>query len=111
MPLEFFDEFGRHRATDQGLPIDGRGELTSTSAQSPLVSTPEELGQKLSELPEVGNCVVIQWFRFASGHTEEQADTCMLNELIGRFKSSGQNMRDLLIGIATSDAFRYRVDM
>jgi hypothetical protein len=111
MPLEFYDEFGRHRDTDQGKPVDGRGELTMTSAVDPAVSTPEELGRKLAELPEVRDCVVFQWFRFAAGHTEEQADSCMLNELTARFKASGQNLRDLLVAIATSDAFRYRVDM
>jgi len=111
MPLEFYDEVGRHRDTDQGKPIDGRGELTMTSAVDPSVSTPEELGRKLAELPEVQDCVVFQWFRFASGHTEEAADGCMLDELKTRFKGSGQNLRDLLLGIATSDAFRNRIDM
>jgi hypothetical protein len=53
--------------------------------------------------------MVFNWFRYAMGHMEDQSDTCTVTTLIQRFQSS-QNLNDLLIGIASSDGFRYRVD-
>jgi hypothetical protein len=95
---------------DGGKPVDGTGQLTNTSAADKAVSTPVELGTKLAALPEAQRCMVFQWFRYSAGHTEEMADACTLAELTDRFAKSGQNLRDLLVGITTSTGFRYRVD-
>ncbi len=118
VPLENYDELGRWRDLDGGKPIDTRGELTlvdslagNADPNAALVSGPAELGQKLAGLPEVQDCLVLNWFRYSMGHGEEMADTCTINSLLSRFQGSQQNLHDLMIGIATSDGFRYRVDL
>lgn len=118
IPLENYDEFGRWRDMDQGKPVDATGGLTlvaslgnQTEAAMAPVNGPAELGDKLAALPEARQCMVFNWFRYAMGHTEEEADTCTLTNLFERFDTSQQNMHDLLVGIATSDGFRYRVEL
>jgi hypothetical protein len=117
VPLEHYDELGRYRELDQGKPVDANGGLTvvpsagnSSDPAAAPVNGALELGQKLAALPEAQECLVLNWFRYAAGHAEEEADTCTITDLFARFDGSQQNLEDLLIGIATSDAFRYRVE-
>jgi hypothetical protein len=118
IPLENYDELGRWRDMDGGKPVDANGGLTAVAslgsqtdpALAP-VNGPAELGDKLAALPEAQSCLVYNWFRYAMGHQEEQADTCTVTALLERFDGSQQNLNDLLIGIATSDGFRYRVEL
>jgi hypothetical protein len=118
IPLENYDELGRYREMDQGKPVDARGGFTlvasagnvSDAALAP-VNGAQELGEKLAALPEAQDCMVYNWFRYAMGHGEEQADTCTLGAIKARFTGSQQNLNELLVGIATSDGFRYRVDL
>jgi hypothetical protein len=118
IPLENYDELGRYREMDGGKPVDANGGLTlveslgnvSDPALAP-VNGPAELGAKLAALPEAQDCLVLNWFRYAMGHTEEQADTCTITALLSRFEGSQQDLSDLLVGIATSDGFRYRVEL
>jgi hypothetical protein len=117
LPLENFDEFGRYRDMDQGQPVDATGGLTLIASKGNAVE-PEavpvngaaDLGAQLADLPEAQKCLVQTWFRYAAGHQEEALDTCTLNALIARFGGSGGKLDDLLVGLATSDGFRYRMD-
>lgn len=115
VPLENYDELGRWRDSDGGKPVDANGELTGVSSLSDppgaaLVNGAAELAQKLAASPEAQQCMVSNWFRYSMGHAEEDADACTLGALETRFDGSKQNLHDLLVGIATSDGFRYRVD-
>jgi hypothetical protein len=117
LPLENFDEFGRYRDMDQGQPVDATGGLTLVGSKGSVVE-PElapvngaaDLGTQLAALPETQKCLVQTWFRYAAGHQEEALDTCTINALIERFGGTGGKLDDLLVGLATSDGFRYRMD-
>ena len=117
LPLENFDEFGRYRDMDQGQPVDATGGLTLVGSKGTVidpalvpVNGASDLGTQLAALPETQKCLVQTWFRYAAGHEEEARDTCTINALIERFGSTGGKLEDLLVGIATSDGFRYRMD-
>jgi hypothetical protein len=117
LPLENFDEFGRYREMDQGQPVDATGGLTlidsKGNALDPAavpVNGAVDLGTQLASLPEAQKCLVQTWFRYAAGHEEEALDTCTLNALIERFAGSGGKLDDLVIALATSDGFRYRME-
>jgi hypothetical protein len=117
LPLENFDEFGRYRDTDQGQPVDATGGLTLVGSKGSVIE-PElapvdgaaDLGTQLAALPETQKCLVQTWFRYAAGHEEEALDRCTINALIERFGGTGGKLDDLLVAIATSDGFRYRMD-
>lgn len=66
-----------------------------------------ELTDRLVETGRVRDCYATQWFRYAVGRVETD-DDCSLEQVQERFSSSGGNVQDLMIGIAESDAFRYR---
>jgi len=117
LPLENFDEFGRYREMDQGQPVDATGGLTLVASKgnsidpaAAPINGAADLGTQLADLPEAQKCLVQTWFRYAAGHEEEALDTCTLEALIERFGSSGGRLDDLVVALATSDGFRYRMD-
>jgi hypothetical protein len=67
-----------------------------------------ELTAKLAASPQVEACVATQWFRYTMGRAEQQADGCSLEQVKADFSSAGGNFRELLVALATSDAFRFR---
>jgi hypothetical protein len=117
MPFENYDEFGRWRDTDGGQTVDASGGLTMIpslgnavdSAEVP-VNGPAELGSQLAEVSEAHDCFLFNWFRYSMGRQEEATDTCTIATLRDDFAASGQNLRELLLTIVTSDAFLYRQD-
>ena len=66
-----------------------------------------ELSTKLAASPEAADCMSNQWFRFALGRMEAVDDACSLKAIRQGFDGSGRNVRDLIVGIVKSDAFRH----
>lgn len=104
--FESYDAIGRFRTTENGLPIDASGELTGTG--SGTFSGAVEMAQKLSVSPEVRSCLQKQWFRFSLGRFESAEDSCSLKALSEQFAAADYDVKALLLGLVTSDAFRYR---
>ena len=105
--FEHYDSVGQWRTMDGPSAVDASGTLTGTDVDGPVEGA-IALMQKLSTSTQVANCVATQWFRFANGRTETDADKCTLVSIEQQFTSSHKDMRALPIAIATSDAFRYR---
>jgi hypothetical protein len=106
--FESYDGIGQFRTTDHGLPVDATGELTGTRDSDGPFDGAVELATRLGESAEVRECVATQWFRFGYGHGEEKADACAMNQLQDAFKASGYNVKELLVALTRTDAFRYR---
>ncbi|HWZ92069.1 MAG TPA: DUF1592 domain-containing protein [Polyangiaceae bacterium] len=104
--FEEYDPLGRVRTQDQGFPIDSSGKIVGTDVDGAFDGG-VELAGKLAQSTEVRQCVVKQWFRYANGRQEIDADTCTLAHLDKSFDDAGHDMRDLRVKIALSDAFRY----
>ena len=105
--FENYDAIGRYRTLDNGLPVDAQGELSRVDEATHPVQGAVEMAHVLAESQDVRNCVARQWFRFALGRLEQQADACSLKRLEQSFERSDYDVRELLLGIVTSDAFRY----
>jgi len=113
MPFENYDEFGRWRDMDEGLPVDPTGQLTGVSdAKDPAITGPQNYGQQLADLGETHGCMVKEWYQYAMGHNADTmgTDACPMQELQTKFQASGENLRQLIVDVATSDGFRYRVN-
>ena len=106
--FESYDGIGEFRTTDHGLPVDATGALTGTRDSDGPFDGAVELAARLGESSEVRECVATQWFRFGYGHGEEKADACAMNQLQDAFKASGYNVKELLVALTRTDAFRYR---
>jgi hypothetical protein len=67
-----------------------------------------ELTGRLASSPRVEACLATQWFRYTMGRAEQQADGCSLEQVKAQFASAGGDFRELLVSLATTDAFRFR---
>lgn len=106
--LEGYDSIGAFRTEENnGLPIDNAGEIVLSDVDGPFVGGPE-LASMLAESDFVGTCFSRQWFRYALGRVEGDADACAVDGISKAFNESGQDVRVLLREIALSSAFRFR---
>jgi hypothetical protein len=108
--FEGYDHLGRYRTTENGLPVDTRGEVvlaTDSALDGPFTGV-SELSARLSQSQSVRDCVAAGWYRFAFGRLETEADACSMNEVKLGFQKSGGNLRELFVAITRSVAFRNR---
>jgi uncharacterized protein DUF1592/uncharacterized protein DUF1588/uncharacterized protein DUF1595/uncharacterized protein DUF1587/uncharacterized protein DUF1585 len=106
--FESYDGIGQFRTKDHGFPVDATGELTGTRDSDGKFDGAIELAARLGDSAEVRECVATQWFRFGYGHGEEKADTCAMNRLQAAFRAADYNVKELLVALTRTDAFRYR---
>ncbi len=106
--FENYDALGRFRDQENGLPIDNSGQVLASDLPGSFHGA-VELASQLAESTQVKDCVVRQWFRFANGRLETDADGCTLTALSKRFNASGNDLRELLVELTLSDAFRFRL--
>jgi hypothetical protein len=52
--------------------------------------------------------VAEQWFRFAARRVHDAGDACSIEEIQTVFAQSNQDVRELIVAIARSQAFRHR---
>lgn len=106
--FESYDASGVYRSEEAGRPVDDTGELLGTgevAVEGPFDGA-IELSAKLAQSEVVQQCVTQQWFRFALGRSSSNDDTCSLQHMQDQFVASGGNVRELIVSLATSDAFR-----
>jgi hypothetical protein len=106
--FEGYDGIGQFRTKDHGLPVDATGELTGTRDSDGPFDGAVELAARLGESADVRECLATQWFRFGYGHAEEKADSCAMAQLQGAFRAADYNVKELLVALTRTDAFRYR---
>lgn len=100
LPLESFDAIGRFRTLDNGLPVDPSGNFDDVPVQDS-----RELSKAISTDPAVAQCLVRKYYAYATGHAERDVDGSVLNTLAASFMDSGYQLRELVVAIATHDAF------
>jgi hypothetical protein len=113
--LEAFDALGRFRTTDAtGALVDIGGSISSeseayqTDADGEVVGA-HALGARLGESDDVARCVSRQWLRFALQRKDVAADEGSVDAAYGAFAESGWSIPELMVAIATTDAFLHRV--
>ena len=105
--FENFDGVGIWRDTESGQSVDGSGVLAETDVDGTFNGA-RDLERRLAGSPDVERCTTNQWFRFAQGRADTPADACSLDSLGGSFHASGGDLRQLLVALTQTDAFRYR---
>jgi hypothetical protein len=108
--FENFDGVGKYRQKDNEHDIDASGEVLNSNdpALAGKFNGVRELATKLAASDLVQDCVVTQWFRFASGRSEAEGDACSLSTLQERFAGSGGDLTELVVGLTQTDSFWYR---
>jgi hypothetical protein len=105
--FEHFDAAGLYRAEEQGKPIDSSGEFVGTDVDGEFDGV-EELAMLLSSSDEVRSCVAKQWFRYGFNRLESEENVCTVQAMTEALAASNNDLRELLIALTRTDAFRYR---
>lgn len=104
--FETYDAVGRWRTTENGTPVDTSGSIAGTDVEGEYDGA-RELVTRLSESEDVRECVARQWFRFAHARGETAFDGCALQAAFDAMNQP-RNLRELILALVTSDAFRWR---
>jgi hypothetical protein len=109
--FEHYDAIGRFRTDENGLPVDASGSLGGIADASQVgdYEGAVELADKLLASTDFQECVAHQWTTFALGREPGEDDACAMQGIRQSFADSGGDLRELLVSIATSDSFRFRV--
>ena len=105
--FDHFDQLGRWRDDDHGLPIDASGDLTLTDVDGSFTSH-EQLVELISNSKDVKSCVVTHWFRYAHGRDKTPADQCSYDDLNEAFIASDGDLRQLLVDLTQTKSFLFR---
>lgn len=101
--LESFDAVGRFREEDNGATIDPTGVFDRAGQ----FIGPRQLGRLLREDERTVTCLSRNVFRMATGHVDTWGEQRSLVEVDKAFQRAGYRMKELLVEIVASDAFRY----
>jgi len=105
--FEGYDAIGAFRELENGLPVDESGQVVGTDVPGEFDGA-VELAQRLAGSQQVRDCVATQWFRYSLGRLESTADACTLDDLRQSFADSDYDVRELMLALVQTDAFRYR---
>ena len=106
-PLEVYDHAGVYRTTENGEPIDTSFDLMLGDLEGSF-DGPGDLMATLADSEQAQACYATHAFRYALGRIESDEDECTLQEIADAFTASGGDVRELMVAIATSDAFMFR---
>lgn len=106
-PFEVYDHVGAYRSQEQGADIDA-STMIELGALSGSFANAAELLEAIAATDEARDCYAKHWFRYSLGRPEAPEDACVLDEIEATFAASGGDVRELLVAIAVSDAFRFR---
>ncbi len=105
--MEDFDAIGRHRTTENGLPIDASGGVPSLGIADHTVTGAGQLSDVVADLDAVKACFSRQWMRFALGRLEVSADVPNLEPVMSITKSNG-DLQQAFLSLVRTPAFRQR---
>jgi len=105
--FEQYDAIGAFRTTEGELPIDVTGELAGTDDVDGPITGAVGLAERLNGSKQVRRCLATQWFRAALGRVERADDKSSLDASYQTFARAGFDVRELIIAIVMSDAFRH----
>jgi hypothetical protein len=100
--LENYDGVGAFRTTENGADIDAKSDIDGA-----LFDGAKELGGALREDRSVTLCVARNIFRHATGHVETKGEEDDILALGDAFEQSGFRLKELLVEIVASEAFRH----
>ena len=105
--FENYDGLGQYRTTDNALQVNASVTLTLDGA-SQTVTDARGMLALFAASNEVQSCFTTQWFRYALGRLESDQDASSLASVGKTFKTATGDIRELVVGLATSRTFRYR---
>ncbi|MEJ7734356.1 MAG: DUF1592 domain-containing protein [Polyangiaceae bacterium] len=107
--FEKYDPVGRYRETEgDDLAIDDSGEIIKSTDADGKFHGPVELSKLLVGSNQVVACTTKQFATYALGRDPADEDLCSLEPLSVGLTASELDLRQLVVAITRSDAFRNR---
>jgi hypothetical protein len=115
--FENYDTLGAYTMVDDnGQPVNASGTIVGASdaegnpdaTVNVPTATAVELGNNLAGSQAVARCLVKQLYRYTMKRHETSGDEASIATLAGAFAGAAQNLPELLVGIAKSEAFTNR---
>jgi Protein of unknown function (DUF1592)/Protein of unknown function (DUF1588)/Protein of unknown function (DUF1595)/Protein of unknown function (DUF1587)/Protein of unknown function (DUF1585) len=103
--FESYDAIGAWRTIDNGQQVDHSGKIVGSQDLDGPFDGAVDLAHKMVGSAGVQSCVVSHWLTYAFGTA--QLSTGIVGPLAQEFGANGRQLRELLIRIVTSDAFRF----
>ena len=100
LALENFDGVGVWRDRENGALIDASGQLDGVFYDDAV-----GLGEAVGEHPNLMECLVRNFYRYAGGHIETPGETRTILQLKSAFEETGF-IRELLVELLVSEGFR-----
>jgi hypothetical protein len=100
--LENFDSVGTYRTTENGVAIDASGVLDGMAFQDEA-----SLAKVLRNHPQAASCFVSKLYEQAQGRKTLAVDDPVVATLSQKFETSGHRADQLLLDIASHDAYRF----
>jgi len=85
------------------LPLDTSGSVAGIPGSN--FSSPRELGQILARTPQCQECVVKQYFRYASGRPETEADGPVIRKAFDTFRNSQFRFQEMMTALLVARQF------
>ena len=111
--FERYDQLGRYRAVENDLPVDESGDIVASNEDTldgPF-SGAAELAARIAKSPRARDCLATNWYTYTFGRREQPEDACSLAQLKARFRVSGGDLKELMVGLTQTDSFLYRPAM
>jgi len=100
------------RTEERGLPIDTSGVLRDVNGfgtdTEDRIDDLRDLGAALASAPAAQDCLSTQWWRWAHGAPESEAEECLVREVATELRRSDRDLRKLLVDVLASPRFRRR---
>lgn len=106
-PFEVYDHAGAFRATENEATIDTSAQVELGELSGEFANA-AELIEAMAATEQAHSCYARQWFRYGLGRAETPEDECTLDAITEAFVAADGDVRELLVQIATSDAFLFR---
>ncbi len=107
--LEQMDGIGRFRTTENGLPVDSKGELSRTDVNG-LFEGVADLSTKLAQSKMFETCMVDHFFRFSQSRPTVATDQCVVQQWNTTFSAGGGRIKDLVLASVVHRTFANRRD-
>ena len=105
--FEHYDAIGAWRSKDNGEPVDAAAAVPADGATIEF-SHAVDFAAALAESPQAKRCYLTQWYRYGYARHETQTDQCTIDELFDEAEASGFDIKELLVAMTRTRAFRYR---
>lgn len=108
--FENYDAVGQFRTMEAGKVIDASGKIPDLGGERhSLVNGGIEIARQLAESESAQRCFAQHWVEYGYGRTlhDSPEEQCLQQKLNAAFKTSGYNVKQLMLDLTQMPAFLY----